>query len=107
MEQTHHLCLFPKCGGQMHQLTGQYQSLRWFCDSCWFTLPNSFFSAEKTEEPRYDNFLAQRIAQHRKQLIDARRKEIDNALEALRKKTLVDDEPEIACVLEPAKSLRA
>lgn len=96
MEQTYQ-CLFPGCGGQMHQAVGQYQPGQWFCDGCWFTLPDSFFTAEYPLR-RVD--LPARIAEHRKQLVASRRKELENALAALRKTTLVDDEPEIAQIIQ-------
>lgn len=103
MEQTHS-CPFPKCDGQMHQSTGQYQYDRWFCDDCWFTLPCEFFS---TDEPRRRLFLEIHAARYREQLVFQRRREVNDALTILRKTTPVDDEPDIARALEPVKSLRS
>lgn len=103
MEQTHP-CPFPKCDGQMRQATGQYQHGQWFCDSCWFALPRDFFSRN---EPHRHLFLKEHVAKYRQQLVDQRREEVHDALAALRKVTLVDNEPEIARDLELVKSLRS
>lgn len=102
--ETTHPCQFPKCDGQMHQLTGQYQDGKWFCDDCWFILPRDFFSAD---ESRRQFFLEKQIARYRQQLVEQRLKEVNAALTTLRKATLVDDEPEIASALELVRSLRS
>lgn len=102
--ETTHPCQFPKCQGRMHQLTGQYQKGKWFCDDCWFTIPREFFSAD---EPRRRLFLERHAAKYREQLVLQRRLEVNNALTVLRKVTSVDDEPDIARALESVKSLRS
>lgn len=102
--ETTHPCPFPKCDGQMHQLTGQYQDGKWFCDDCWFTIPCEFFSLN---EPRRRLFLERHATRYREQLVEQRRREVNDALTVLRKVTLVDDEPEIASALELVRSLRS
>lgn len=102
--ETTHPCPFPKCDGQMHQLTGQYQYGRWFCDACWFTLPRDFFSQNESNRHL---FLEERVIKYRQLLVEERLKKVKSALAALRKVTPVDDEPDIARALELVKLLRS
>ncbi len=101
MEQTHQ-CPFPNCDGQMRQATGQYQYGQWFCDNCWFILPHYFFTDDLFRVSHLDEY----ITKYRQELIAGRRHEIEIALAALRRRTPVDDEPEVAQLLLLAKSLR-
>lgn len=98
MDQTHP-CPMTKCDGQMHKSTGR--SNRWFCDNCWFTLPNSFFIME---EERRRLFLDERLAKYRKELVARRHKEVVAAIVTLANVTLADDDPEIARILAPLRT---